>query len=84
MRDYTPNGLRVQNTGFFQKIITPGNKTQDFAKYVQILGGVAVQTRDGHGEHLRNGDCSGGLTPCFWPGEPAPPEPLKIYCKNVV
>lgn len=26
MRDYTPNGLRVQNTGFFQKIITPGNR----------------------------------------------------------
>lgn len=65
----------------------PGNKTQDFAKYVQILGGVAVQTRNGHGEHLRNHDGnrdgSGGLTPCFWPGEPAPPEPLKLYGKNL-
>lgn len=34
MRIYTANGLRVKITGFFQEIITPGNKTQDFAKYL--------------------------------------------------
>ena len=45
MRIYTANGLRVKIRGFFQEIITPGNKTQDF-----------ILTRNGHGEHLRNHD----------------------------
>ena len=48
MRIYTSNGLRVKITGFFQEIITRKQNAR-FRK-------VFIQSRNGHGEHLRNHD----------------------------
>ena len=45
MRDYTPNGLRVQNTGFFQKIITPGNRAFSRVRTVGRFNPAPVHER---------------------------------------
>ena len=45
MRDYTPNGLRVQNTGFFQKIITPGNRAFSRVRTVGRFNRATVPER---------------------------------------